>query len=255
MAASTDTSKYYADGTNREGVDPNPPLLWKSKDDLKNVEVHGPFFSHGTSKIRCFLMYHGIDFKHQTNPKEDPQGCKPGSLYRKVPIVDVNGRQVNDSGVILKYLAPAVGMDFDAAWENRIVYEIDTTFKLHVPAGDWARKAIATEKMPRILFYPIGWFLKNLESKQAHANIALGIGHKEGDTLHIFKQFSAERKGKTFHNGETVGHVDLSLYGFLSGYLFSKSKYVAKVLEDANLQDWVAAMQKELSLEKVFAEI
>lgn len=245
--------QYYPDGTNYEGVDPEPPLGWKSKTDLKNIEVHGPFFSHGTSKIRCFFMYHGIDFKHQTNPKEDPQGCKPGSYYRKVPIVEVNGRQVNDSGIILKYLAPAVGMEYDAEWEHRIVYEIDTAFKLHVPASDWARKAIATEKMPRLLFYPIGWYIRNLEKKQAKANIAMGIGHQEGDLIKIFKQFSNERKGKTFHNGDKVGHADLSLYGFLSGYLFSKSTFVAKLLKDANLQGWADAMQKELSLKKVFA--
>lgn len=253
--ASSDNTDYYPDGTNYEGVDPKPALKWNTKEDLKNVQVHGPFFSHGTSKLRCFFMYHDIPFVHQTNKKEDPQGCKPGSFYRKVPIVDVDGRQVNDSGIIMKYLVPAVGLAFDEEWEHRIVYELDTAFKLHTPAGDWARKAIATEGMPRLMYYPIGWFIRNLESKQAKANIALGIGHKEGNALEIFQQFNKERKGKPFQNGDTVGHVDLSLYGFLSGYIFSESKYVAKLLKDADMEDWVVAMKKELSLDKVFAGV
>jgi hypothetical protein len=53
-----------------------------------------------------------------------------------------------------------------------------------------------------------------------------------------------------------LGHVDLFLYGFLSGYIFSKSKYyVANLLKDADLEDWFDAMQKELSFDKVFSGV
>lgn len=164
-AESKNNNKYYEDGTNYEGVDPSPSLNWKSVEDLKTVVVHGPKFSHGTSKIRCFLMHSGIPFQHATNPKEDPQGCKLKYFYRKVPIVDVDGRQVNDSGVIMKYLAPAVGMTFHPEWEERIVYELDTALRFMF------RHLIGPKRqLPRLMFWPIGLFIWSLEKGQAKLN-------------------------------------------------------------------------------------
>lgn len=66
--------------------------------------------------------------------------------------MDVDGRQVQDAAIILKYLVTAVGMEFDAAWEDRIGLCARSTrhsLKLAVPASDLAqKKVIATQKLP-----------------------------------------------------------------------------------------------------------
>ena len=65
----------------------------------------------------------------------------------------------------------------------------------------------------------VGFMFNRLEAKQACNNIKnVGLGHREIDEVAIATKFKAEMQGKYYH-GDTSGHVDLSLYGFLSGYL------------------------------------
>jgi hypothetical protein len=251
-SAMTNSTKMLPDGSNPEGVAPNPPLEWSDKADLKDVVVHGPAFSHATTKLRTYLVFAGVPYKHEQHLKAKPQGIKPGSSYQKVPVIDVAGRQVNDSWIILQNLLPALGIEMDHAWEERIVLELDTTFKLHCTSTDWARLAVATVGAPSMMKWLIGPMLKRMERKQARHNIATtGLGHREGDEIAFARDFKQSMRGK-FHGATAPGHVDLSFYGFLAGYLYAGSPIATNMVAQAGLEPWVAAMKKVVPLETLF---
>jgi len=48
------------------------------------------------------------------------------------------------------------------------------------------------------------------------------------------------------------GHVDLSFYGFLAGYLYANAPIGMRMVEQAGLEPWVAEMQKQVTLERLF---
>jgi hypothetical protein len=199
-------------------------------------------------------VFAGVPYKHEQHLKAKPQGMKPGSSYRKVPVIDVAGRQVNDSGIILQNLLPALGIEMDHGWEDRIVLELDTTFKLHCTSTDWARLAVATIGAPSMMKWLIGPMLKRMERKQARHNIATtGLGHRERNEVAIALDFKQSMPGK-FHGGTEPGHVDLSFYGFLAGYLYAGSPIATKMVAQAGLEPWVAAMKKVGPLETLFAK-
>lgn len=244
--------KMLPDGSNPEGVSPQPPLGWITKSDLQDVIVHGPAFSHATTKLRTFLVFAGVPFRHEQHLKAKPQGIKPDSSYRKVPVIDVAGRQVNDSWIILQNLLPALGIEIDAEWEERIVLELDTTFKLHCTSTDWARLAVATVGAPSMMKWLIGPMLKRMERKQALHNIATtGLGHREGDERAIARDFKRSMAG-VFHGGSAPDHVDLSLYGFLAGYLYAGSPMAKRMVAEADLGSWVTAMKTVVPLQSLF---
>ncbi|MGF1741360.1 hypothetical protein L4C34_09830 [Vibrio profundum] len=248
----TTTQKMLPDGSNPEGVNPVPALNWNSTADLTDIVVHGPAFSHATTKLRSILVYADLPYTHMQHLKAKPQGIRPNTDYRKVPNIDVAGRQVNDSGVILRHLLPVLGLEFDEEWEERIVFELDTTFKLHCTSDDWARLAVATLGAPKFLKWLVGPKLKSMERKQAHHNIkTTGLGHREGDEVRVARDFKSSMRGQ-FHAGDAPGHVDLSLYGFLAGYLHGDCKIVHNMIEKAGLEKWVADMKRVVPLEKLF---
>ncbi|MFT7107475.1 MAG: hypothetical protein ACJAVT_001998 [Yoonia sp.] len=233
------STQMLPDGSNPEGVAPNPPLGWSGKSDLKDVVVHGPAFSHATTKLRTYLVFAGVPYTHEQHLKAKPQGIKPNSSYQKVPVIDVTGRQVNDSWIILQNLLPAIGIEMDPAFEERLVLELDTTFKLHCTSTDWARLAVATVGAPAMIKWLIGPMLKRMERKQARHNMAFA------------RDFKRAMRGK-FHAGTAPGHGDLSFYGFLAGYLYAGSPIAANMVMQAGLDPWVSAMKKIVPLEMLF---
>ncbi|KAH8067886.1 glutathione transferase [Aureococcus anophagefferens] len=60
------------DGTNAEKEDPEPPLGWTSKDDIKDCKVYGQSLSPPCFKIMLFLKHYGIPFelqRHRTSSR------------------------------------------------------------------------------------------------------------------------------------------------------------------------------------------
>jgi len=85
--------------TNREREDLLVPLPDWSIADLKDVVLHDAPISPPCCKIRAILRYYKINFKRIS-------GKKKGSDYPGIPVLMVNGRQINDSYIIVKTLAP-----------------------------------------------------------------------------------------------------------------------------------------------------
>eukprot|EP00466_Bigelowiella_natans_P015964 jgi/Bigna1/127577/aug1.4_g2285 len=87
------------DAPNKEGEDLKVSLSEKTKEDLKDVVLHGLVVSPPSVKIRTILHYYGVQWTNKLGPKK-------GSEYRKVPVMIINGRQINDSHIMVKNLAP-----------------------------------------------------------------------------------------------------------------------------------------------------
>jgi len=67
-----------------------------------NIQFYGVFGSAPCTKIRAYFKHFEIPFMMH------PVQTKPGDEhYKKMPVVDVKGRQVNDSYVIIKHLSQA----------------------------------------------------------------------------------------------------------------------------------------------------
>merc|ERR1711879_657645 len=116
------------DGTNEEGEDLKEPLDVKLS-DVKDVVLYGSEFSPPVQKIMSMLKFYDVPFKFQ-------QGKHPTSDYKKIPVMEINGRQINDSHIIVKNLAPVLtGRAFtavEAEWERKITFEFQPSIEVEL---------------------------------------------------------------------------------------------------------------------------
>ena len=124
-----------SNGSNPEGVMPSPAFNWMDKN--KSVIVHGPKMSPAVNKIRVYLQYAGIKYKLVTHL---PSGIRSGP-YTKVPNIDVNGRQMNDSYIILQHICSLIKLPIDLTWEREFVLHLDIGLKLQTSDKDWGKLA------------------------------------------------------------------------------------------------------------------
>lgn len=228
------------DGSNPEGVDPVPPLDWKSKADLKDVVVHGHSFSPPTTKVRAFLKFYGIPFKF----KEGLTGKQGSKHYKRFPVVDVAGRQVNDSFIILKNLLPALTDDFNTEWETKIVFDFQTSIEIF--AGENPDEApLFISKLVPVPHFLIRHVLRRVLLRAWRAKTK-EPGYSYVEPLAFLCEFAAAMAGDFFH-GASAGQVDISLYSTLAPFCVTCPS-VLRLLSDAGLQGWLDRMTKVVPL-------
>lgn len=244
------------DGSNPEGVDPSPPLGWKSKSDLTHVVLYGLHVSPPTTKIRTYLAYYGIE------PKCVEAMGKKGSDYKQMPVLDVNGRQVNDSFIIVKNLVPAlVGPgNFDEEFEKRVTFGLQPQVELMVVE--------TSTDMQRWIGGPHGFgvpdcllccaapilrdgLLKPALTKAIEKSTT-EYGLKPSDTLTFFKEMKASMGSNKFLSGSEVGQKDLSVFGTVCTFLYKKCPTVIDTIDQAGMTPWSEAMQKIVPCSKLF---
>lgn len=246
-------AKMLADGSNPEGVDPEPPVNWSSKEDLKDVVVYGSPKSPPVVSILAFLIVHNIPYKHVN-------GKKKGTPYPKMPVLDVAGRQVNDSGIILKYLVPALGEEFNPEWGEKINKVLDTTFRGKLTKPD-AIKVGASFGIPKCCgaCCVAGILVKKLH-KVAQDKVDSNQGYKIGDQIEIAKEFNAalsanKETGPTpFFGGAEPNAVDISLYGFMVPLVICDTDFTGSMLTEGGLQEWFNNMKQKVPFEKLFGK-
>jgi microsomal prostaglandin-E synthase 2 len=242
-----------ADGSNPEGVDPSPPLAWSSKEDIKDVIIYGGLVNPPVTKIRTHLAYHNISYQCvKRNPNSQPEGH-----YQKIPSISVDGRQVNDSYVILKFLVPALYgtlSEADLKWEEKITYGIMISMEAEAFEDSGSVSAfLAMGGYPAFLAYvagpclPIGKIGKKMPA---------GIRRKRGSPekvekygeLKPSKEYLAEFKDavgdKPFLGGENPGAIDVSLFGTFKS--FEAVPYVKMLLQESGLGDWYSRVEAKL---------
>eukprot|EP00854_Cymbomonas_tetramitiformis_P000486 gene486-875_t len=242
----------FPDGSNPEGIDPSPAVPWNSKADLmnRNVYVYGSTRSAPSNKLCTVLLANDIPFQ-----RVDCSAPAPGSVgrfYRKIPIIVVGERQVNDSGIILKNLIPALAqsspqMEYNAGWDQRITYELDPTIRNVIQRSDGSRLGGCC----------MGKSVVDHMNREAKKAVNPGGAFKVGDVddLHvIMKDFKAEFGEYPFFGGVNPGSVDIAMYGQLAIYIHSKCDFCKDMIAAASLQDWQAAMMERLPLKRVFSK-
>lgn len=112
--------------TNKEGEDLAEPLpkswnLKALKTGSPKVVLYGASVSPPCCKIRFMLNYYGVPF-------ESKNGKKPDSDYTKIPVLDIGDRQINDSYIVVKNLAPILQgrrlTEQEEKLEKKITFEL-----------------------------------------------------------------------------------------------------------------------------------
>eukprot|EP00747_Dinoflagellata_sp_TGD_P166877 gnl/TRDRNA2_/TRDRNA2_190366_c0_seq1.p1 gnl/TRDRNA2_/TRDRNA2_190366_c0~~gnl/TRDRNA2_/TRDRNA2_190366_c0_seq1.p1 ORF type:complete len:248 (-),score=68.58 gnl/TRDRNA2_/TRDRNA2_190366_c0_seq1:310-1053(-) len=240
------------DGSNPEGVDPVPPVEWKSAADFKGVVLYGVTGSPPCAKLRAYLIKYGIDFKMVNGTG------KKGSDYKKMPVLDVNGRQVNDTYIILKNMAPVLtGKAIDDEWEIICSYQLGPSIECSLSKAD-AVKWMADPHgfgPPKCL---LSCCLANIIlNKAIKPNVdkavkAMPDKYKVAPLNEFGEKLKAAIGESKFHGGDEPGQVDISFYGVCSPFYFSKCDNVTGMISSCGLQDWWDRMEKEIPLSKLF---
>lgn len=225
------------DGTNDEKEDVSPPLNYTSKEDLKNVVLHGAHASPPCIKIRLLLKYYGVNFTTTTK--------KAGGSYKKVPVLKINDRQINDSYIIFKNLIPILsGEVFAEEWQNKITYELQPSIEAESfgdTKGDMHKFATKGAGYPGCIVCCIaGSMGPKIARKIREKNPGLPR------SVEVGKQFLAAIGDKAFFGGEKPGQVDIAYYGTLLGFVHCGCTASSTHLEDAGLQQWWSQMAQHM---------
>jgi len=247
------------DGTNPEGVDPEPPLGW-TKDNMKDVKFYGVFGSAPCNKIRAYLKHFKVPFT-MVNCQTKPGG---DTYYKKMPVIDVNERQVNDSAIIIKNLAPTFFGTFDEVWENKItyclLYDMEGGMSKEEVA-DWAFHPTYGFGIPGCMRCCVSGMIYDLiqtnvnkaTDKEKNPQAYMKVKRNNDAGVAIMKEFLAEVGDKKFHGGDEIDQVDLSMYATLMPfYSVVKAPSVVKAVEDAGLVKWWANMESVLPTETLY---
>merc|ERR1712110_1318694 len=167
-------------------------------------------------------------------------GSKKKSPYQKVPVMDVDARQVNDSGIILKNLAPALGVQIDEAWSSKISLVWDATFRYNTTKAD-ASKMAGKMVLPCAC---MGCCLGGIVANKLHSDAAKNTkanpnyqSHPSKGLVEPCKEFKAEFKGQ-YHGGDSPDPVDLMVYGFMFSLMYSQCLMATSAIADAGLGEW-----------------
>lgn len=248
MAAEKDlrADGMYPDGSNPEGVDPVPPLQWRSKNDFKDVVVYGVRASPAVTKLLAYLRFYDIPFTYKPG-----FGKKGSKYYTKMPVLDVGGRQVNDTFIQLRHMVPALVGSFDEAWENKITYQYQMS-SIVLSTEEFTQVATVKHSdfpIPSCLLCLVTNFLRPKGIKKLQEQFDdPNHPYQKVDLTEFAKTVAASMGSKPFFHGSTPGHVDISFYGVNAIYLHAEVQSVMRALTDAGLMPWVERMKQKIPL-------
>jgi len=225
-----------SDGTNAEKEEPSPPIEWKGPDDLKDVILYQKYNSSPPSaKVRWYLKYFKINY-------QSVKQFAPGP-YKKSPSIVVNGRQVNDSMIIVKYLSKALFGSFDEEFEKKLVYETHLALEVEFTAnpGECKTLLVKSGDLPGCLSCLASPILKKVGVKIKKENPDLK------PLVEYFREFRAEIGEKQFWAGDKIGQQDLSFYGSFSVMRELEIGTFVNASAEAGLDDWFKRMDQAVT--------
>jgi len=243
--ADLNSADMLPDGSNPEGVDPLPPLNWKTKEDLTDVRLVYMPHSPPCVKVRLHLAFNGVAFTTMS-PAEFK---KQSAHYKKVPAIFVAKRQINDSFIITKYLTPLLyGTDVDAVWDAKITYGLQLAMEIEAfeDSTNWPT-LVTFAGYPSFVGF-LTWFIP---LKKAAAGIRARRAEKDGrfgplrPAEEYMSEFRAALGERPFLGGEQPGSVDVSLYATI--ITWEAVPLVKRMLRVSDLQDgWWQRMKARM---------
>jgi len=235
------------------------PVLYKKSfcSELKpDITIYQYRICPFCCRVKALLDYSGIDYMTvEVNPITK-QEIKFSSDHKKVPIANINGKVVADSGNILNeirelyksksnttskaldalfspdsekwmewsekklavMLYPNITRNFDEAWE---------AFEYANDVSSWSMfQRIANRNLG-----PIAMYLANSKIKKKY-----GIVDERSELRSVLKEWTNELGSKPFMNGVSPTLPDLMVYGVLKS--IATTTTFEFVMEDVLLKDW-----------------
>jgi len=238
-------------GLNKEGEDLAEPLPseWQRPEDLAKqvVTMHNWNASAPCAKIRAIMRFYNV-----------PLGLiwgKSSGPYKKLPVLKVGDRQINDSHVIVKSLAPAlIGRALSAA---EVECERDTL--THGMQLTFEAEALATAEDLRKLSSNVDvWGVPTLTSIFADLIspvMSRGWARRHPNlepAVHSARAFKRAFPADTlFYHGAAPGLLDVAAYGTLLLFVEPGMGFARRALAEAGLEAWYAKMRARLPPESV----
>ena len=252
------TLKRHA--SNREGEDLVEPL--PADLDLKKAKIvlYGFDLSPPCNKIRTLLNFYDVPYEYvEAQPYSKPAGLEDPS-YGKVPKLVIDGRQVNDSAVIYRTLVPYLtGVPLTAAEvalekENNIKGLMGALEKesfgsyfgivgaARALTATWTSRSGSLVKpwLPYAagLFWPVGWAVVGRVTPHGRDGSSIESGHK----------FRKALGDSPYFHGDTIGPLDLSLFGTLKSFVHMRSPPASAVLNQCGLRAWYERCDAAIAL-------
>mmetsp|Transcript_43975 Transcript_43975/g.98980 ORF Transcript_43975/g.98980 Transcript_43975/m.98980 type:complete len:253 (-) Transcript_43975:100-858(-) len=233
---------------NAEGVDLAQPLPFKSKEELKNVELIQMRGSPPCHTIRAFFEFATIPFEVIEVSMVTKSQLKRSKSYKKVPIVFFNEQyQVNDSFIVLKTLSPLVFGRDATQQELDQMTEINKGVMLRMETEMFGTKERISKFLAPVLENAgCSKFILKMVAPSAVAKIPAKILAKNPN-LKSLKEYGEEFKGKlsgAFFAGAEPGPADISMYSLIHMMVHLEITDVSdQLLKDGGLGDWYQAVE------------
>jgi len=240
-------------GRTEEGEEPLVPLpqYW-DVEALRGMRVvlYQNKISPPCCKIRMLLRYYGVPF-------QTVEGRKPESGYKNIPVLDIGDRQINDSVVIVRSLAPVL-QGRPLTGDELEIERLITSGLMVALERDVAGSVQDLCACADLLGGCFGCVLRS-----SACCICCCVGPRRigagREVLSIREYGDALREhlggGEFLGGGEKPSVIDLSLFGLLEPFVRASCSCMAKLFggPENRLAEWHARMRQATSDIDIFA--
>ena len=208
------------------------------------------------NRVKAVLDYKGLEYKTiEVNPLTKTEIKFSGS--KSVPVVQIDGNVICDSGDILEYIRgtspddslwTADSQDWMTWSEKKLAVllypNITRTFGESWKAFAYVDSVQSWTPMQRLsnrVLGPVAMFLVNSKIKKKY-----GIEDERAELLVLLREWTDAVGGKKFFHGDCVTIPDLMVFGVLRG-IDSLPTFEYIVNENSDLKKWYNAMKNELA--------
>lgn len=235
--------------SNKEGEDLAVPLPkeWNLAALQKMpVTLYGAKISPPCCKLRFLLKYYKVPFTSL-------DGKKPGSEYTKIPVLDIGDRQINDSYIIVKNLAPI--LQGRPLTPEEVELEKTVTFGLMIELERvTGSSTCALFSCAGLMGGGMGCCLR-IAAPCIACCIGPNIGKDKGlKSLGEYQEMLVKHLKGDFFGGSDPGVLDASIYGVLMPFDAAHVPAVESLLGDlgAPLQAWHQRMTAKAAGIEIF---
>jgi len=230
--------------SNKEGEMPSwkTPPEWKNPQALSDAGVtlyHMPL-SPPCNKVYTVFKRYGVQFKVV-------EATKKGSDYTKRPVIDIGDKQINDSYIIMRVLAEALGgapyTDEEVEIERLITEEL--MFAMEITIMDIPSEL---RKCGNVAPCPFKCIFNCCSCLPMITGMSSGLKKREPTVKSIAEyhnKFIQILGDKDFFHGSTAGVIDCSLYGVMEPFRKAGNMCYLDFLgpETSSLSNWNARVE------------